>query len=172
MPCTVGRLRDAGDHRDEDDEGGGRPGESEQGAEEAGAQRTAACSPSRRVRAAGASSASAPLTARCAQVNGRPPLCHVILNVIVAFFFPIVSHFLARPDDHISLSFIGTIGAQLISYILGWLGSYNNLDSSLITSLGGLIYFVLVVYVILVCLLTEKKNPYQPRCGQKPPCSR
>eukprot|EP01045_Picozoa_sp_COSAG04_P022011 COSAG04_NODE_2428_length_4141_cov_2.330777_4_plen_84_part_00 len=41
-----------------------------------------------------------------------------------------------------------------------------------VTSLGGLIYFVLVVYVILVCLLTEKKNPYQPRCGQKPPCSR
>ena len=101
------------------------------------------------------------LTARCAQVNGRPPLCHVILNVIVAFFFPIVSHFLARPDDHISLSFIGTIGAQLISYILGWLGKGDNLDSSLITSLGGLIYFVLVVYVILVCLLTEKKNPYQ-----------
>jgi len=126
----------------------------------------------RRGRGAGASSASAPLTARCAQVNGRPPLCHVILNVIVAFFFPIVSHFLARPDDHISLSFIGTIGAQLISYILGWLGRGDNLDSSLITSLGGLIYFVLVVYVILVCLLTEKKNPYQPRCGQKPPRSR
>ena len=130
--------------------------------------------PRQRLRGAGrgASSASAPLTARCAQVNGRPPLCHVILNVIVAFFFPIVSHFLARPDDHISLSFIGTIGAQLISYILGWLGSRDNLDSVLITSLGGLIYFVLVVYVILVCLLTEKKNPYQPRCGQKPPRSR
>ena len=109
--------------------------------------------------------------ARCAQVNGRPPLCHVILNVIVAFWFPIVSHFLARPDDHISLSFIGTIGAQLVSYILIWLGRVDNLDSSLITSLGGLIYFVLVAYVILVCLLTEKKNPYQPRCGQKPPCS-
>ena len=63
----------------------------------------------------------------------------------------------------------GTIGAQLISYILGWLGKGDNLARSLITSLGGLIYFVLVVYVILVCLLTEKKNPYQPRCGQKPP---
>ena len=90
----------------------------------------------------------------------------------MAFWFPIVSHFLARPDDHISLSFIGTIGAQLISYILIWLGRGDNLNSSLITSLGGLIYFVLVVYVILVCLLTEKKNPYQPRCGQKPPRSR
>eukprot|EP01045_Picozoa_sp_COSAG04_P047420 COSAG04_NODE_17689_length_462_cov_0.542700_1_plen_71_part_10 len=55
-------------------------------------------------RRAGRGDASAPLTARCAQVNGRPPLCHVILNVIVAFWFPIVSHFLARPDDHISLS--------------------------------------------------------------------
>ena len=89
----------------------------------------------------------------------------------MAFWFPIVSHFLARPDDHISLSFIGTIGAQLISYILIWLGRGDNLNSSLITSLGGLIYFVLVVYVILVCLLTEKRNPYQPRCAQ-PPCSR
>ena len=111
------------------------------------------------------------LTARCAQVNGRPPLCHVILNVAFALPFPIVSHYLARPDDNSSPSFTGTIVAQLTSYILFWLGSYANWNSGLVTSLGGLIYFVLVVYVILVCLLTEKKNPYQDRCRQ-PPCSR
>ena len=78
-------------------------------------------------------------------------MCHVILNCIVAFFIPVLGHFLARPGDVKSLSFIGTAIANLVGYYLvGW-----------IPIIGPMFYVVLIVYVWFVALMSEKKQPYQ-----------
>ena len=80
---------------------------------------------------------------------GRPPLCHVAVNCIVAIFIPALSHWLARPDDIKSLSFIGVVIAQIAGYILFE-----------IPFVGSLLYTLVVVYCIFVCLLSEKRQPY------------
>lgn len=83
-------------------------------------------------------------------VVGRPPMCHWAVNCIVAIFFPCLAHFLARPDDIKSLSFVGVVVAQIAGYILFE-----------IPFVGSVLYTMLVLYVIFVCLMSEKKSPYQ-----------
>lgn len=83
--------------------------------------------------------------------DARPPMCHVILNCIVAIFIPALAHFLARPGDVKSMSFIGVSAANLFSY----------LALHYIPIIGPLFFALLVIYVIFVCLMSEKKQPYQ-----------
>lgn len=80
---------------------------------------------------------------------GRPPMCHVIINCIAALFIPCLAHWLARPDDIKSVSFIGVVIAQIAGYILFEF-----------PFIGGLLYTLLVIYVLFVCLLSEKRQPY------------
>ena len=56
--------------------------------------------------------------------SGRPPMCHVVVNCIVGIIFPSVGHWLARPDDVKSLSFFGTLAAQISAYILGYIWDF------------------------------------------------
>ena len=46
---------------------------------------------------------------------GSPPLCHVAVNAIVAFFIPPLGHYLARPSDIKSMSFVGVLGVWLVA---------------------------------------------------------
>ena len=80
---------------------------------------------------------------------GRPPMCHVVINCIVALFIPCLAHWLARPDDIKSMSFVGVVIAQIAGYILFE-----------IPFIGGVLYTLVVVYVLFVCLLSEKRQPY------------
>ena len=83
-------------------------------------------------------------------VVGRPPLCHVIVNCVVALFCAPLAHWLARPDDIKSISFLGTLVAYLVFLpIADW-----------IPFLGGFFFLALVVYTVFVCLMSEKRQPY------------
>ena len=85
-------------------------------------------------------------------VVGRPPMCHVIINCIVSIFFPVLAHFLARPDDIKSLSFLGVLAGQIAAYVLGWI--------PIISYFGSMIYVCVAVYCIVVCIMSEKRQPY------------
>jgi len=80
---------------------------------------------------------------------GRPPMCHVAVNTLVALIFPAIAHWLARPDDIKSMSFIGVVIAQIVGYILFE-----------IPFIGGMLYTAVVIYVIFVVCLSEKRQPY------------
>lgn len=83
-------------------------------------------------------------------VVGRPPMCHIVVNCIVALIVAPLAHWLARPDDIKSLSFLGTLVAYLVFLpVAEW-----------IPFLGGFVWLALVVYTVFVCLMSEKRQPY------------
>ena len=87
--------------------------------------------------------------------SGRPPMCHVVVNCIVGIIFPAVGHWLARPDDVKSLSFFGVLAAQIAVYILGFIWDL----------LATLVQVVAAIYVVFVCLMSEKRQPYKKDTG-------
>ena len=85
-------------------------------------------------------------------VVGRPPMCHVAINILASLFFPVLAHFLARPDDIKSLSFVGVLLGQIAAYVLSFI--------PIISYVGSAVYICAVFYTIFVCLMSEKRQPY------------
>ena len=88
----------------------------------------------------------------------KPPMCHVYANAIVAFFLPPLGHYLARPGDVTSKSFLGVSVIWLASCVI-----------SFIPILGSILWFItfpawilVTIYAIFVVFLAEKRNPRDP----------
>lgn len=76
--------------------------------------------------------------------------CHVIINLIVAFFIAPVGHWFARPGDFKSLSFMGTCGA----WIIGWPFSFT----PIVGFLGWLLVVAAWIWASFVCVVSEKNR--------------
>eukprot|EP01052_Picozoa_sp_SAG31_P015946 SAG31_NODE_1039_length_10212_cov_8.897063_5_plen_191_part_00 len=88
--------------------------------------------------------------------DGKPPMCHVIVNCIVAFFIPPLGHFLARPSDLSSPSFLGT----LVVWVVAWILSGLPLLGDLLLYIGAPFIFLVTVYAIFVCCVANARQPY------------
>ena len=94
---------------------------------------------------------------------GKPPMCHWIVNAIVGFFVPPLGHFLSRPSDVKSLSFVGVTGVCVACWVLNMIPFLR----SLLSLLTWPVLTVLGIYAIFVAFVSEKRNP-RPT---KPPSS-
>ena len=91
-------------------------------------------------------------------VLGKPPMCHVYVNAVAAFFVPPLGHYLARPGDIKSKSFTGVFAIWLASWVL----SLIPIVGSIISFVTGPVIFVVTVYSIFVVFWSEKRNPRDP----------
>lgn len=66
------------------------------------------------------------------------PMCHVAVNVILALFVPPLAHYLARPGDVKSCSFIFVLVVWLAGIVLGGLSRALSLTLPIPIPGGGL----------------------------------
>jgi hypothetical protein len=98
-----------------------------------------------------------------AGVPGNPPQCHLVINVIAAFFIPVLGHSLARPGDCKSPSFFLVFLPWLFSFIVRLFLDIN-LDFVLYP-----ILFVCMVWAIIVCFISEKNRPPKEEASDSAP---
>ena len=84
-------------------------------------------------------------------VDADPPMCHAIINIVVAFLIAPLAHYFARPGDFSSKSFQLSAGAWVLSFVLYFIP----LVGGLLSTLCWLIAFPWTTYV---CVVSEKNR--------------
>jgi uncharacterized membrane protein len=76
------------------------------------------------------------------------PKCHVIVNVICAFFCPPLAHYLARPGDFGSKSFQFVLGGWLLGLLISfaWI-------------LGTLLLLIVFAWTVYAVIKSEEHRP-------------
>ena len=88
-------------------------------------------------------------------VEVGPPLGpHVILNIVVAFFVPPLGHYLSRPGDFKSNSFLGVSAIWFVCIVFAFLGIDFLTDFVM-----GPLLFLNVIWTWIVCVIHEKNRP-------------
>jgi uncharacterized membrane protein len=70
----------------------------------------------------------------------------VIVNLIAAFFIAPLGHWLARPSDLKSKSFLATLGAFVIGWVLSWI------------FIGYILVVAAWIWASFVCVVSEKNR--------------
>lgn len=86
---------------------------------------------------------------------GSPPLCHIVVNAIAAFFVAPLGHYLARPSDIKSLSFMGVSVVWFVCWVLNMIPVLGDIA----VYVTGPVMFVVIVYTCFVAFVSEKRNP-------------